>query len=93
VANIPLHSEPDAVVRLIGDVHMEHGRLIVGDVDMAEKFAAALGVLQGGSQLMFVEVIGTKITTQVTTSSQGFSGKFNEPSEPVPGSNPTPALG
>jgi hypothetical protein len=83
--SIPLHSEPDAVVRLIGDVHMENGRLIVGDVDVAEKFAAALGVLQGGSQLMCVEVIGTKITTQVTTSSQGFSGKFTETSEPVPG--------
>lgn len=83
--NIPLHSEPDAVVRLLGDVHVNKGRLIVGDVDVMEKFAAALGVLQGGSQLMYVECVATKITTEVTTSSQGFSGKFVESTEEVPG--------
>jgi hypothetical protein len=85
VNSIPIHSEPDAVVKLLGDVHMNRGRLVIGDVDVMEKFAAALGVLQGGSQLMYVECVATKITTQVTTSSQGFSGKFAEQGEEVPG--------
>jgi hypothetical protein len=84
VANsLPLHSEPDAVVRLVGDVHMEGGKLVVGDTDLAEKFAAALGVLGGGMQMMYIECTATKITTEVTTSSQSFSGKFKEPSEPI----------
>jgi hypothetical protein len=80
---IPIHSEPDAVVKIVGDAHYEAGKLIVGDVDIAAKIAAAMGVMTGGRQLGYFEATFTKITTEVTTSSQSFDGKFAEASEPV----------
>jgi hypothetical protein len=86
---IPIHSEPDAKLELVGEVHMEKDPatgalvLVCGDVNIAKEFAAALGILRGGSQLMLVELKATKITMNVTTSSQSFSGAFDEPSEPV----------
>jgi hypothetical protein len=83
VANIPIHSEPDAIVRIVGDAHFEAGKLIVGDVDVAAKIASAMGVMTGGRQLGFFEATFTKITTEVTTSSQSFDGKFAEVSEPL----------
>lgn len=47
-ASVPIHSEPDAVVTLIGDLRMENGVLVVGDTDVAKKFAATAGMLHGG---------------------------------------------
>jgi hypothetical protein len=82
MAAIPLHSEPDAVVRLIGDAHYEAGRLVVGDVDVAKKIAATIGVLTGGRQFGYLEVTFTKATVEVTTSDQGFGDAFYEDSEP-----------
>lgn len=81
MSNIPLHSEPDAVVRLIGDLHMEHGVLVVGDTDVAKKLAATAGVLHGGRQFGFLEATFTKATVDVVTSDQSFGGAFKEPSE------------
>ena len=83
MASLPLHSEPDAVIRVVGDAHWESGKLIIADVDVAQKFAAALGILSGGRQNGYFEATFTKITTEVTTSSQSFDGKFAEASEPV----------
>lgn len=82
MASIPLHSEPDAVVRLLGDAHYENGRLIVGDVDVAAKVSAAMGIKQGGRQFGYMEIKFTKATVEVTTSDQGFGGAFYEGSEP-----------
>lgn len=79
---IPLHSEPDAVVYAVGDMHFENGKLIIADVDIATKIAAAAGVLQGGRQAGLFEAKFTKFTVQVTTSDQGFGGAFYEASEP-----------
>jgi hypothetical protein len=81
--SIPMHSEPDADINVIGDAHWEAGKLIIGDVDVAAKFAAALGVLSGGRQFGFFKATFTKITAEVVTSSQSFDGKFAEPSEPT----------
>jgi hypothetical protein len=78
---IGLHSEPDARIKLMGDAHYENGRLIVGDADLAEKFAAALGILEGGRQMVYVVCVATKISTEVITSSQTFGGKFAENGE------------
>jgi hypothetical protein len=83
MASIPLHSEPDAVVRVIGDAHYEGGKLIVGDVDVAAKLAAAIGVRLGGRQFGYLECVFTKATVEVVTSDQGFGGAFSEASEPV----------
>lgn len=80
--SIPMHSEPDAVVNLIGDIHWENGALIVGDVDLAKKFAATAGVLHGGRQFGVVQCVFTKVTVEVTTSDQSFGGAFSEASEP-----------
>ncbi len=82
---IPVHSEPDAVITLIGDLHMEGGVLVVGDTDLAKKFAAVSGVLNGGRQFGVVKCVFTKITVDVTTSDQSFGGAFAEPSEPIGG--------
>lgn len=79
--SLPMHSEPDAVVRIIGDAHYKGDRLIVGDVDVAKKFASTLGVLTGGKQFGFLEITFTKITVDLTTSSQSFDGAFAEASE------------
>jgi len=79
-----LHSEPDAVVYAVGDMHFENGKLIIADVDIAKKIAAA-GVLQGGRQAGLFEAKFTKFTVQVTTSDQGFGGTFYEESEPQVG--------
>jgi len=81
--SIPMHSEPDAVVNLIGDLHWENGALIVGDVDVARKLAATSGVLGGGRQFGYLKCVFTKITADVVTSDQGFGGAFYEPSEPL----------
>lgn len=83
MAQLKMHSEPDAVVNLIGDLHMENGVLVVGDTDLAKKFAAVAGVLHGGRQFGAVEVTFTKITVGVVTSDQSFGGAFAEASEPV----------
>lgn len=82
MASIPTHSEPDAEINVIGDAHWEAGKLIVGDVDVAAKFAAALGIASGGRQFGCFKATFTKITVDVVTSSQSFDGKFAEPSEP-----------
>lgn len=82
MASIPMHSEADAVINLIGDMHMEGGKLIVGDVDVAAKLAAAAGVLNGGRQFGYLKCVFTKITADVVTSDQSFGGAFSEPSEP-----------
>lgn len=79
---LPVHSEPDAVVTVIGDLHWEDGKLIVGDVDLARKFAASAGVLNGGRQFGLVKCVFTKITVDVTTSDQTFGNAFSEASEP-----------
>jgi hypothetical protein len=80
---VPVHSEPDAVITMIGDLHWEDGKLIVGDVDLAKKFAATAGILGGGRQFGLVKCVFTKITVDVTTSDQTFGNAFAEPSEPV----------
>jgi hypothetical protein len=80
---VPIHSEPDAVVNLIGDLHMESGALVVGDVDVARKLAATAGVLNGGRQFGLLKCVFTKITVDVTTSDQSFGGAFYEASEPT----------
>lgn len=80
--NNPFHSEFDAVLNLIGDAHMEKGKFVVGDVDVAQKLAAAIGVLNGGRQFGHLHIAFTKGTVEVTTSDQSFGGAFNEPSEP-----------
>lgn len=80
--SIPMHSEPDAVINLIGDLHFENGKLIIGDTDVAKKLAAAAGVLGGGRQFGYLNCTFTKITANVTTSDQGFGGAFYEDSEP-----------
>ncbi len=85
MAQLRVHSEPDAVINLIGDLHMEGGVLVCGDTDVAKKFAAVAGVLHGGRQFGAVEIVFTKITVGVTTSDQSFGGAFAEPSEPVTG--------
>lgn len=79
---IPIHSEPDAMVKLIGDLHWEGGKLIVGDTDVAKKMAAVSGVLGGGRQFGLLECVFTKITVDVVTSDQSFGGAFSEASEP-----------
>lgn len=81
--SLPMHSEPDAVVRIIGDAHWENGKLIIADVDAAMKFASALGIFSGGRQFGMFEATFTKITVDVTTSSQSFDGAFKEASEPA----------
>lgn len=83
MAHLPMHSEPDAVINLIGDLHVEGNRLIVGDVDVANKLAAAAGVLHGGRQFGYLQCVFTKITADVVTSDQSLGGAFNEPSEGV----------
>ena len=83
MSNLPIHSEPDAVINLIGDLHYENGRLIVGDTDVAKKLAAAAGVLLGGRQFGYLKCVFTTITADVVTSDQGFGGAFTEPSEPL----------
>ncbi len=82
-ASLKLHSEPDAVVNLIGDLHIEGGVLVCGDTDVAKKLAAVAGVLNGGRQFGAVEITFTKITVGVVTSDQSFGGAFAEASEPV----------
>jgi len=82
MANIPLHSEPDAVLNLIGDLHLENGVLVIGDVDIAKKLAAVAGLTFGGRQFGFLHVVFTKATVEVTTSDQSFGGAFKEASEP-----------
>lgn len=82
---IPLHSEPDAVLYAVGDIHYENGKLVIQDVDVAKKLAAIVGVLQGGRQSGVLQATFTKFTVQVTTSDQGFGGAFYEESEPQPG--------
>lgn len=82
---IPVHSEPDACITLIGDLHVESGILVVGDTDVAKKLAATAGVLQGGRQFGVLKCVFTKITVDVTTSDQSFGGAFAEPSEPIGG--------
>ena len=87
MANLPMHSEPDAVLNVIGDLHMgdgeDAGLLLVGDVNLMKKFAAAAGVLNGGRQFGHVRIVFTKITADVVTSDQTFGNAFSEPSEPV----------
>ena len=83
MAGIPLHSEPDAVIRVFGDLHIEQGVLVCGDVDIAKKLAGAAGIAGGGRQLGYVEVTFTKATVEITTSDQSFGGAFKEPSEPA----------
>lgn len=78
----PFHSEPDAVLNVIGDAHVEKGRFVIGDVDVAQKLAAVIGVAQGGRQFGHLYVCFTKATVDVVTSDQSFGGAFNEPSEP-----------
>lgn len=85
MGNVATHSEPDAVITLIGDLHMEGGKLIVGDTDVAKKLAATAGVAQGGRQFGLLKCVFTKITVDVTTSDQAFGGAFSEPSEPANG--------
>jgi hypothetical protein len=80
--SIPLHSEPDAVVSILGDAHFENGKLIIGDVDVARKIAATMGILGGGRQSGYFSATFTKYTVQVTTSDQGMGGAFYEESEP-----------
>jgi hypothetical protein len=80
--NNPFHSEPDAILNIIGDLHVERGRLVCGDVDIAQKLAAAAGVAGGGRQFGHLHVVFTKGTVDVVTSDQSFGGAFNEPSEP-----------
>jgi hypothetical protein len=82
---VPVHSEPDADITLIGDLHMEAGVLVVGDTDVAKKLAATAGVLQGGRQFGILKATFTKITVGVTTSDQSFGGAFAEASEPIEG--------
>ena len=82
---IAVHSEPDAVIKIIGDLHMEGGVLVCGDTDVAKKLAATAGVLTGGRQFGVVEATFTKVTLEVTTSDQSFGGAFKEPSEPAAG--------
>ena len=82
MANIPLHSEPDAVLNLIGDLHLEGGVLVIGDVDIAKKLAAVAGLTFGGRQFGYLHVEFTKATVEVTTSDQSFGGAFKEQSEP-----------
>ena len=89
MAGIGLHSEADAVINLMGDLHMEDGKLIVGDTEVAKKLAAAAGVLNGGRQFGLLKCVFTKITVEVVTSDQSFGGAFAEPSEPPV----TPGLG
>jgi len=85
MAHVPVHSEPDAVVTLIGDLHWENGALIVGDVDVAKKLAATAGILGGGRQFGLLKCVFTKVTVDVTTSYQSFGGAFYEESEPQVG--------
>lgn len=80
--SIPLHSEADADITLIGDLHMENGVLVVGDTRVADKLAATAGVLNGGRQFGLLRATFTKITVGVTTSDQSFGGAFGEVSEP-----------
>ena len=81
----PFHSEPDAVLNVIGDAHVEKGKFVVGDVDVAAKLAAAIGVTGGGRQFGHLYCVFTKATVDVVTSDQSFGGAFKEPSEPESG--------
>lgn len=85
MGQIQTHSEPDAEITLIGDLHVEAGVLVVGDTDVARKLAATAGVLQGGRQFGVLHCTFTKITVPVTTSDQSFGGAFAEASEPIEG--------
>ena len=76
-------ANPMPSVKLIGDLHWEGGKLIVGDTDVAKKMAAVNGVLGGGRQFGILECVLTKITVDVVTSDQSFGGSFSEASEPV----------
>ena len=80
--SIPVHSEPDAIVRVIGALHMEGGVLVCGDTNLQKKIAALAGVLGGGRQFGIFEATFTKITVETTTSDQSMGLAFAESSEP-----------
>lgn len=81
---IPTHSEPDAVLKIIGGIHMEGQRLMVGDTAVIDKLAAQLGITRGGSRMVYFECTITAITTETVESDPTGGGAFAEKSEPQP---------
>jgi hypothetical protein len=77
-----VHSEPDVKFSTVGNLHVESGRLICGDVDVAKRIAALAGIIEGGRQLGVIEVKFTKVTLEQVTSDPTEGGAFAEGSEP-----------
>jgi len=72
-------TRPIVSMELIGEVHIENGRLIVGDTDVVKKFRAHYG---GHRQLGRLQVILELLVTPTSEVSQSGDGLFCEASEP-----------
>lgn len=65
--------------QLLGEVHVEGNRLVVGDVDVLKKFEAAWG---GGRQMGLLKLALYLVPAQTTEVSPSGNGTFAEYSEP-----------
>ena len=71
---------PLVVLELIGETHFEGNRLIVGDVDVLDRFKAQAGLhrMQGVLRVMW-----SPFTTETVEVSPSGDGLFAEHSEPA----------
>lgn len=70
---------PVVNLTFLGEVHMENGRLIVGDTDVVRKFQAHYG---GHRQLGRLRMVLDLLPVETTEVSPSGDGVFSEASEP-----------
>ena len=71
---------PVADLTFVGEVHVEDGRLIVGDTDVVKRFQAAYGGHRQMGELRLTLHLLTSPTVEVSPSGDGV---FSESSEPA----------
>ena len=77
-----VHPNPIAKLTGHGNIHIEGGRVIVGDSDIMAKLAAQLGITRGGQRDVKIDVVVYAITEEMISNDSTLGGTFAEGSEP-----------
>jgi hypothetical protein len=70
---------PVVDLTFVGEVHIEDGKLIVGDTDVVKRFAAAYGGNRQLSELRMTLHLLTSPTVEVSPSGSGVFAEHSEP--------------